>query len=97
MNKSIPKTELIDLATSEAALLAETGSQTAVVVQRKATHLNIMDVALKGLDTELAEMNTRRDNCRRQFEAVDTAFAMHIEDIMGARELYLAALGVEEK
>lgn len=87
-----PKTELIDLAASEAALLAETGSQTAVIVQRLGTHRDSMDMALRALEGERADMVARRDNMRRQYEAADAGFSVHIEDVDKAISLYMNGL-----
>lgn len=92
MTKSPPKSELIDVAASEAALLAETGSQTAVIVQRLGTHRDAMDMALRALEGERADMVARRDNMRRQYEAADSGLAMHLADIDACIGLYVAGL-----
>lgn len=92
-----PKSELIDLAASEAALLAETGSQTAVIVQRLGTHRDAMDMALRALEGERADMVARRDNMRRQYEAADSGIAMHLSDIDACIGLYVAGLNALPK
>lgn len=92
-----PKTELIDISSSEAALLAETGSQTAVVVQRLGTHRDALDMALRALETERSDMVARREHIRRHYEAADSGLAMHLSDIDACIALYVAGLNALPK
>lgn len=83
------KTELkiVDAETAEAEV-AEAFKQTAPMVQRLATHRDRLDLAVKELESERFELVSRRDHLRRQAEAVDHGFSIHIEDIEATLRLY---------
>ena len=76
---------------SEAEIL-EASKQTAPMVQRFATHRDRIDLAIKELESERFELISRRDHLRRQAEAVEQGFAMHIDDIEATLKLYEGGL-----
>ena len=75
----------------EAAIL-EASKQAAPMVQRFATHRDRIDLAIKELESERFELISRRDHLRRQAEAVEHGFSMHIEDIEATLKLYEGGL-----
>ena len=87
------KTELkvVDSETAEAEI-ADAYKQTAPMVQRLATHRDRLDLAVKELESERFELISRRDHLRRQAEAVDQGFTIHIEDIEATLRLYEGGL-----
>lgn len=72
---------------AEAAIIAAS-RETAPMVQRLASHRDKIDLAIKELESERFELISRRDHLRRQAEAVEAGFAMHIEDIEATLRLY---------
>ena len=94
------KTELkiVDSEHQEAmAAVAEAAKQAAPMVQRLATHRDRFDLAVKELESERFEIISRRDHLRRQIEAVESGFAMHLEDIEATLKMYeggMNALGL---
>jgi hypothetical protein len=74
------------------ATILEASKQAAPMVQRLATHRDRIDLAIKELESERFELISRRDHLRRQAEAVDQGFAMHIEDIEATLKLYEGGL-----
>ena len=79
--------------------IVEAAKQTAPMVQRLATHRDRIDLAVKELESERFELISRRDLLRRQAEAVEHGFSIHIADIEATLKLYeqgLNALPAEE-
>lgn len=76
-----------DHQAAEAALV-EAAKQPAPMVQRFASHRDRIDLAVKELESERFELISRRDHLRRQAEAVEQGFAMHLEDIEATIKLY---------
>lgn len=76
---------------AEAALL-EAAKASAPMVQRLSTHRDRIDLAIKELESERFELISRRDHLRRQAEAVEAGFALHIEDIELTLKLYEGGL-----
>ena len=74
------------------AIILETAKQTAPMVQRLASHRDRIDLAIKELESERFELLSRRDLLRRQAEAVDNGFTMHINDIEATMKLYEGGL-----
>lgn len=75
----------------ETAIL-EASKQAAPMVQRLATHRDRIDLAIKELESERFELISRRDHLRRQAEAVELGFSMHIEDVEATLRLYEGGL-----
>jgi len=82
------KTQLTIVDAAEAELIETLKSQDAPMVQRLATHRDRIDLAVKELESERFDLISRRDNLRRQVEAVEQGLAMHIEDIEATMALY---------
>lgn len=82
-----PKTELTEIVQAEAAI-AEMAKQSAPMTQRLASHRDRMDMAVKELEAERFEMLSRRDQFRRQAEALEAGFQMHIDDLEQTLRLY---------
>lgn len=82
------KTQLQIVDTEAEAAIAEAAKQSAPMVQRLATHRDRIDLAIKELESERFELISRRDHLRRQAEAVEAGFAMHLEDIEATLRLY---------
>jgi predicted nucleic acid-binding Zn-ribbon protein len=76
---------------AETAIM-EAAKQTAPMVQRLATHRDRIDLAVKELESERFELLSRRDHLRRQAEAVEQGFAIHIEDIEATLKMYEGGL-----
>lgn len=74
------------------ANLVEAANPSAPMVQRLASHRDRIDVAIKELESERFEMISRRDHLRRQAEAAESGFNMHIEDIEATLRLYEGGL-----
>jgi len=72
---------------AEAAIIAASKAE-APMVQRLGTHRDRIDLAIKELESERFELISRRDHLRRQAEAVEAGFALHIEDIEATLKLY---------
>ena len=86
------KTQL-QVVTSEAeAEIADAHKASAPMVQRLATHRDRLDLAVKELESERFELISRRDHLRRQAEAVDQGFTIHIEDIEATLRMYEGGL-----
>lgn len=79
------------------AAMKDIAASSAPMVQREQSHRDKMDIALKELESERFDLTTRRDQFRRQADAVDLGLAMHIDDIDRTISLYQAALGVQQK
>ncbi|WP_375450841.1 hypothetical protein [uncultured Devosia sp.] len=77
-------------------VILEASKQGAPMVQRFATHRDRIDLAIKELESERFELLSRRDLLRRQAEAVDTGFSMHINDIEQTMKLYEGGLNALE-
>ena len=75
-----------------AANPTDAAKQAAPMVQRRASHRDRIDLALKELESERFELISRRDLLRRQVEAVEQGLAMHIEDIEATMHLYEGGL-----
>jgi hypothetical protein len=73
-------------------VILEAAKQTAPMVQRLASHRDRIDLAVKELESERFELLSRRDLLRRQAEAVDNGFTMHINDIEATMKLYEGGL-----
>lgn len=85
--------KIIDTGQQEAeALLSEAAKQSAPMVQRLATHRDRIDLAVKELESERFELISRRDHLRRQAEAVEQGFALHLDDIEATLRMYEGGL-----
>lgn len=73
-------------------VIAEAAKQTTTMVQRLATHRDRIDLAVKELESERFELMSRRDLIRRQVEAIEHGFAIHLEDIEATLKLYESGL-----
>ena len=74
------------------SVVLEASKQVAPMVQRFATHRDRIDLAIKELESERFELLSRRDLLRRQAEAVDAGFTMHLNDIEVTMKLYEGGL-----
>jgi hypothetical protein len=74
------------------AAFEEAAQQTAPMVQRLASHRDRIALAVKELESERFDLISRRDNFRRQAEAVEQGLSMHIEDIEATMALYESGL-----
>lgn len=74
------------------AVVSEAAQQQGPMVQRLATHRDRFDAEVKTLERERADLQTRRDLLRRQYESADAGLAMHIEDIDATISLYTGGL-----
>lgn len=91
--RSKTKLALVDpVLEQDAAALEESAKVSAPMVQRLATHRDRIDLAVKELESERFELLSRRDLLRRQAEAVDNGFTMHINDIEATMALYEGGL-----
>jgi predicted nucleic acid-binding Zn-ribbon protein len=72
--------------------IMEASKQAAPMVQRFATHRDRIDLAIKELESERYEIISRRDHLRRQAEAVEQGFAVHLDDIEATLKLYEGGL-----
>jgi hypothetical protein len=72
---------------AEAAII-EGSKQAAPMVLRLATHRDRIDLVIKELESERFELISRRDHLRRQADAIEQSFSMHIEDIEATLKLY---------
>lgn len=93
------KTELkvVDADHEQAiAAVVDASKQVAPMVQRLATHRDRIDLAIKELESERFEIISQRDHLRRQAEAVENGFAMHLEDIEATLKLYEEGLNTVE-
>lgn len=79
------------------AAMKDIAASSAPMVQRLASHRDQMDMAMKALESERFDIASRREQFRRQADAVDQGLAMHITDIDATLALYQAALGVQQK
>lgn len=86
------KTQLSIVDSAEAELTETLKAQDAPMVQRLATHRDRIDLAVKELESERFDLISRRDNLRRQVEAVEQGLTMHIEDIEATMRLYEGGL-----
>lgn len=66
----------------------EAAKQTAPMVQRLSSHRERIDLAIKELESERFEMLSRRDHLRRQAEALEQGFALHLNDIDATLKMY---------
>ena len=89
MTRSKTELKVVDtnLADAEASFI-EAAQQQAPMVQRFASHRDRIDLAIKELESERFDLISRRDNVRRQAEAVEQGLTMHIEDIEATMRLY---------
>jgi len=77
----------------------EAAQQAAPMVQRFASHRDRFDLAIKELENERFEIVSRGDHLRRQIEAVESGFAVHLEDIESTLRMYengINALGLPQ-
>jgi predicted nucleic acid-binding Zn-ribbon protein len=72
---------------AETAIM-EAAKQTAPMVQRLSSHRERIDLAIKELESERFEMISRRDHLRRQAEALEQGFALHLNDIESTLKMY---------
>ncbi len=72
---------------AETAIM-EAAKQTAPTVQRLSSHRERIDLAIKELESERFEMISRRDHLRRQAEALEQGFALHLNDIESTLKMY---------
>lgn len=70
------------------AVLTESAAQTAPMIQRLAVHQDRIAVEVRDLQRERDDLIARRDLMRRQVEAVEQGFAMHLADIDATLALY---------
>lgn len=69
-------------------VIEEAAKATAPMVQRLASHRDRIDMAIKELEGERFELISRRDQMRRQADAVEQGLNMHIQDIEATMALY---------
>jgi hypothetical protein len=86
--KTVALQVISDHLEEQEASLVEAAKQSAPMVQRLASHRDRIDLAIKELESERFELISRRDHLRRQAEAVEQGFALHIEDIEATLKLY---------
>ena len=91
-SKSIAIPAIVDSET----MLADMAKQSAPMVQRLATHRDRIDQSVKELESERFELLSRRDQCRRQAEAVEAGLTMHIDDIDATIRLYEVGLHADK-
>lgn len=77
---------------AEAAAGNSAPKQPAPMIQRLSAHRKRINLAIKELETERDEVIARRDELRRQTEAVERGFAHHLEDIEATLKLYESGL-----
>ncbi|HEV7346319.1 MAG TPA: hypothetical protein VGN60_11890 [Devosia sp.] len=81
--------KVVDKTDAEVVAAAkELAKQTAPMVQRLASHRERFDLAIKELESERSAILSRRDHLRRQMEAVEAGFAIHLEDIEATLRMY---------
>ncbi|MBD8065887.1 hypothetical protein IC608_10405 [Devosia sp. PTR5] len=81
--------KIVDNVNHEAEhAIVEAAKQAAPMVQRLSTHRDRFDLAIKELESERFELLSRRDHLRRQAEAVEQGFAIHLEDIENTLKMY---------
>lgn len=90
------KADLESVDQEALASVMKAANQTAPMVQRLALHRDRFDLAIKELESERFEILSRRDNLRRQLEAVESGFAMHLEDINATLKLYESGMHLVE-
>jgi hypothetical protein len=73
-------------------VLADISKSAAPMVARLPSHRDALDLARKALESERYELISRRDLMRRQVEAVEQGYALHIQDIDDCLSLYDAGL-----
>lgn len=79
--------------------IVEAAKQSAPMIQRLSTHRDRFDLAIKELESERFELLSRRDHLRRQAEAVEAGFALHLNDIEATLRMYeggVNALGLPD-
>jgi len=85
--------KVVDVTQHQAeAAIAEAAKQALPMVQRLSSHRDRIDLAVKELESERFELISRRDHLRRQAEALEQGFAMHLEDIEATLRLYEGGL-----
>lgn len=72
---------------SEAAKPTTAGAKTPMV-QRRSSHRERIDLAIRELQSERLDLVSRRDQLRRQTEAFERGFARHLDDIEATLKLY---------
>lgn len=70
-------------------VLADISKSAAPMVARLPSHRDRLDLAVRELEAEHAEIVARRDLMRRQVEAVETGMKLHLDDIESSIDLYL--------
>jgi len=86
------KAVAVNVEAAEIKFAETVKEQNAPMVQRLATHRDRVDQAIKELEAERFELQTRRDLVRRQAEAVDSGLSMHLDDIEQTLRLYEGGL-----
>ena len=76
---------------SEAAKPTTSGAKTPMV-QRRSSHRERIALAIKELQSERLDLVSRRDQLRRQTEALEGGFALHLDDIEATLKLYQGGL-----
>lgn len=86
-----PKTDhnIVEVAQQQAeAAIQEATKQAAPMVQRLSSHRDRFDLAIKELESERFQVLSRLEQLRRQAEAAERGFAMHLQDIEATLKLY---------
>lgn len=85
--------KIVDVAQQQAeTAILEAAKQSLPIVQRLSSHRDRVDLAVKELESERFDLISRRDHLRRQAEAVEQGFAMHLEDIEATLRMYEGGL-----
>lgn len=81
-----------DVLQQAEAAITEASKQAAPMVQRLSSHRDRVDLAVKELESERFELISRRDQLRRQSEALEQGFTLHLDDIEATLRMYESGL-----
>jgi chromosome segregation ATPase len=70
------------------AAINEAGREAAPMLKRASVHRDRIDQAIRELESERSELQTRLDHLRRQFEAAEQGLAHQIADVEATLKLY---------
>lgn len=73
-------------------VMVEAAKQAAPMVQRYAGHRDRISLVITELESERFEIISRRDTLRRQVEAVEAGYSVHLADIEATLRLYEAGI-----
>lgn len=78
------KTDIIALDTA----FKESAKVSAPMVARLGTHRDIVALAVKSLEMERSELQSKLDEARRQFEALEEGIGIHLADVDAVLSMY---------